>query len=76
MRMDPSTSVKKLSLAACALAVAATVGTTHAEETTAVVAGSGAVPPAGLPGEVSGSGLLLAPHLTGTDGMFIAVVEV
>ncbi len=52
------------------------VCTLFAEETTAVVAGSGAVPPAGLPGEVSGSGLLLAPHLTGTDGMFIAVVEV
>ncbi|MBC8877271.1 MAG: sigma-70 family RNA polymerase sigma factor [Planctomycetes bacterium] len=34
MRMDPSTSAKKLSLAACAVAVAATVGTAQAQETT------------------------------------------
>lgn len=36
MRMDPSTSVKKLSLAACAVAVAATVGTAQAQDVTAI----------------------------------------
>ena len=44
-------------------------------ETIEVVKGLGALPPQGLPGRVWGDGLLLAPHLTGTDGMFIAVIE-
>ncbi len=33
-----------------------------------------AAPPEGLPGEILGKGFLLAPHLTGTDGMFISVI--
>ena len=44
-------------------------------ETVDVVNGFGAFPPLGLPGRTWGDGLLLAPHLTGTDGMFIAVVD-
>lgn len=36
MRMDPSTSAKTLSLAACAMAVAATVSTTQAQDTAAI----------------------------------------
>ncbi len=44
-------------------------------ETVEVVSGFGAVSPEGLPGRIWGDGLLLAPHLTGTDGMFIAVIE-
>jgi 16S rRNA (cytosine967-C5)-methyltransferase len=44
-------------------------------ETIDVVSGFGAGPPEGLPGRIWGGGLLLAPHLTGTDGMFIAVIE-
>ncbi len=44
-------------------------------ETVEVVAALDAHPPEGLPGERWGNGLLLAPHTTGTDGMFMAVVE-
>lgn len=44
-------------------------------ETVGVVDGLGARPPEGLPGRVWGDGWMLAPHLTGTDGMFIAVIE-
>ncbi len=44
-------------------------------ETVGVVSGFGSVAPEGLPGRIWGGGLLLAPHLTGTDGMFIAVIE-
>jgi 16S rRNA (cytosine967-C5)-methyltransferase len=44
-------------------------------ETVEVVSGFGSVPPEGLPGRIWEGGLLLAPHLTGTDGMFIAVIE-
>ena len=33
-----------------------------------------AAPPEGLPGEVYGKGLVLAPHLTDTDGMFISII--
>ncbi len=51
------------------------VCTVFPEETVAVVAGMGAHPPEGLPGRRWGDGLLLAPHLTATDGMFLAVVE-
>lgn len=50
------------------------VCTVFAAETVDVVAAYPARPPADLPGKVWGSGLLLAPHLTGTDGMFIAVI--
>lgn len=42
-------------------------------ETVEVVAGLGFRPPEGLPGRRWEDGWLLAPHLTGTDGMFIAV---
>ena len=45
-------------------------------ETVRIVEGFEASPPEGLPGEVRGKGLLLAPHLTGTDGMFISVIKV
>lgn len=45
------------------------------EETIDVVAGLGARPPEGLAGKRWGDGILLGPHLTQTDGMFIAVVE-
>lgn len=44
-------------------------------ETTDVVADLPAEPPPGLPGRQWGKGILLAPHLTGTDGMFISRVE-
>ena len=44
-------------------------------ETVEVVRGLGARSPTGLPGRAWGDGWLLAPHLTGTDGMFIAVIE-
>ena len=51
------------------------VCTVFATETIDVVADYPAHPPAGLPGREWGSGLLLAPHLTDTDGMFIAVLD-
>lgn len=44
-------------------------------ETIGAVAGLGSRPPHGLPGLRLAEGLLLAPHLTDTDGMFIAVLE-
>lgn len=50
------------------------VCTVTSEETVGVVVGRGASSPEGLPGRRWGDGLLLAPHLTGTDGMFIAVL--
>ena len=50
------------------------VCTLFAEETTDVVDGFAAEPPSGLPGEVRGGGVLLAPHITGTDGMFISIL--
>lgn len=52
------------------------VCTIFAAETTDIVNPVGGKPPDGLPGRQSGGGLLLAPHLTGTDGMFISVIEV
>ncbi|HLF42236.1 MAG TPA: RsmB/NOP family class I SAM-dependent RNA methyltransferase [Acidimicrobiia bacterium] len=42
------------------------------QETIEVVAGRGFEPPS-IPGSVWGDGRLLAPHLTGTDGMFVAL---
>jgi 16S rRNA (cytosine967-C5)-methyltransferase len=51
------------------------VCTLFAAETVDVVGDYPARPPADLPGRPWGKGLLLAPHLTGTDGMFIAVVD-
>ena len=51
------------------------VCTVFAEETVDVVAGYPAAAPEGLPGRRWGRGLLLAPHLTGTDGMFISRIE-
>jgi 16S rRNA (cytosine967-C5)-methyltransferase len=51
------------------------VCTVTSEETTNVVQGKGSRPPAGLPGMDLGWGLLLAPHLTNSDGMFVAVID-
>jgi 16S rRNA (cytosine967-C5)-methyltransferase len=45
------------------------------EETTDVVAGLGGRAPSGVPGTPCGDGVLLAPHTTGTDGMYIAVFD-
>ncbi len=50
------------------------VCTVLAAETVAIVADYPAQPPQGLPGAIWGSGLLLTPHVTGTDGMFIAAL--
>lgn len=51
------------------------VCTVTREETVDVVAGAGSHAPGGLPGfEITG-GILLAPHVTGSDGMFIAVID-
>jgi 16S rRNA (cytosine967-C5)-methyltransferase len=52
------------------------VCTVFPEETVEIAELIGGRVPAGLPGEQWGSGLLLAPHTTGTDGMFITVVDV
>jgi 16S rRNA (cytosine967-C5)-methyltransferase len=51
------------------------VCTVFAEETTRIVDDYPAARPGGLPGRPWGSGLLLAPHLTGTDGMFISAIS-
>lgn len=51
------------------------VCTVFPEETIDVVASLPASPPGGLPGRPYGKGWLLAPHLTGTDGMFISLIE-
>lgn len=51
------------------------VCTLFAEETIDVVGDLPATAPADTPGESYGNGLLLAPHTTGTDGMFISVIE-
>jgi 16S rRNA (cytosine967-C5)-methyltransferase len=50
------------------------VCTVTPEETIEIVAGGGFEPPP-IPGELWGEGRLLAPHLTGTDGMFVAMRE-
>ena len=44
-------------------------------ETVEIVEPYEAHPPDRLPGRIWEKGLLLAPHLTGTDGMFISVME-
>lgn len=51
------------------------VCTVTPEETVEVVEGLGARPPLGLPGRVWDDGWLLGPHLTGSDGMFISVID-
>lgn len=44
-------------------------------ETTEAVEGLGGRPPEGLPGLRLDNGLLMGPHLTNTDGMFISVFD-
>ena len=44
-------------------------------ETLGVVENMGGRPPADLPGLRLDDGLLMGPHLTGTDGMFISVLD-
>jgi 16S rRNA (cytosine967-C5)-methyltransferase len=51
------------------------VCTVTPEETVGVVAGTGSRPPADLPGVDLDGGILLGPHITGSDGMFIAVID-
>ena len=51
------------------------VCTVFPEETIDVVAGLGAHSPRSDVGMPWGDGVLLAPHITGTDGMFIAVLD-
>ena len=51
------------------------VCTVTSAETVRVVAGLGGRPPEGLPGLRVDGGLLMGPHLTGTDGMFISVLD-
>jgi 16S rRNA (cytosine967-C5)-methyltransferase len=51
------------------------VCTVTREETTMVVDGTGSRAPVGIPGAVLEGGLLLAPHITDSDGMFIAVID-
>lgn len=51
------------------------VCTVFPEETVDIAAEFGGRPPGDLPGRVWGDGLLLGPHLTGTDGMFITVFD-
>ena len=51
------------------------VCTVTPEETVGVVAGTGSRPPADVPGLALDGGILLAPHITGSDGMFIAVID-
>ena len=45
------------------------------EETIDQVSALNAAAPDGIPGKVWGNGVLLAPHITGTDGMFISIVR-
>jgi 16S rRNA (cytosine967-C5)-methyltransferase len=65
-----------LSLVAAGGRLVYSVCTVFAEETIEIVAERNARPPADLPGDVWGKGRLLAPHTSGTDGMFIAVIDV
>jgi 16S rRNA (cytosine967-C5)-methyltransferase len=50
------------------------VCTVTPEETVEVVAGMG-FEPADVPGTIWGDGRLLAPHITGTDGMFVSLLR-
>lgn len=52
------------------------VCTVFPEETSQIAGPRGGEAPDGLPGRIVEGGLLLAPHITGTDGMFISVFEV
>lgn len=52
------------------------VCTVTGAETIDQVASLAARPPEGVAGERWGNGILLAPHLTGTDGMFISSIVV
>lgn len=52
------------------------VCTVTSQETSDVTAGLGFHAPEGLPGPLHGDGVLLAPHTTRTDGMYIAVLDV
>jgi 16S rRNA (cytosine967-C5)-methyltransferase len=51
------------------------VCTVTPEETVDVVAGADSHAPNGLPGAAVAGGVLLAPHVTGSDGMFVAVID-
>lgn len=51
------------------------VCTVTSAETAGVVAGLGGRAPDGLAGQRIGGGLLMGPHLTGTDGMFVSVLR-
>jgi 16S rRNA (cytosine967-C5)-methyltransferase len=51
------------------------VCTVFPEETIEVVAGLGGHAPSDIEGTAFGDGVLLAPHTTGTDGMFITVFD-
>ncbi len=51
------------------------VCTVFPEETVEVTSGLGFAAPDGIPGENMGDGILLAPHTTGTDAMYIAVLQ-
>lgn len=51
------------------------VCTLTAAETIGAVSGLGGRPPEGLPGMRLETGLLLGPHLTDTDGMFISIFD-
>lgn len=64
-----------LALVAPGGTVTYSVCTITADETIDVVADLPAEAPKGTPGKLWGNGVLLGPHLTGTDGMFISVVR-
>jgi 16S rRNA (cytosine967-C5)-methyltransferase len=51
------------------------VCTVFPEETTEVVAGLGGHAPLGIEGNLLGDGVLLGPHISGTDGMFICLFD-
>lgn len=73
--MQRSMLARALSLVAPGGTVTYSVCTVTAAETVEVVAGLPAGPPVDTPGRQWGNGLLLAPHLTGSDGMFISIVQ-